>query len=121
MSGPPTAGAVDLAALKRRPAGPQEADQVRQVLSQLGLLCPCGRPIGVGGQELVVVAMGKTMTPRGLVPGPVATRQAFCSPGCQVLGQFRAAAIQQDTLAVVQRSLPTNAWLKGPGEQHVPA
>lgn len=112
MSGPPTAGAVDLAALKRRPSGPQEAQQVRQVLSQLGLICDCGRPIGQGGQELVVVAIGQTMTPQGPRRGPVVTRRSFCGPGCQVFLTMRTAAIQQDTLVVVQRSLPTVAWLK---------
>lgn len=121
MSGPPIAGAVDLGALKRRPSGPREAQQVRQVLSQLGLVCDCGRPIGQGGQELVVVAIGQTMTPQGPVRGPVVTRRSFCGPSCEMFLRTRADAVHQDTLAVVQRSLPTNTWLKGPGEQHVPA
>ncbi len=44
--GPPVAGGVDLSGIKNRPTPEQKAGLRREMLTKLGLLCPCGKEMG---------------------------------------------------------------------------
>jgi hypothetical protein len=108
---PPTAGAVDLGALKGAKEAAEEGK--RQLLSQNGLLCVCGAIIEDEGVVLFSMGEGMVPTPNGPQPGVAMATQTFHSRECSALTtQLRAAHVPGQPKPIALRALPVTEWLE---------
>src|SRR5438105_4907308 len=89
---PPTAGAVDLNALKRNTGAQDEVDEaVVQLLARAGLICPCGERIRDEGVEYLALVKATVATPAGEQPSVGIGATFFHSRTCNALLQLLAS------------------------------
>ena len=86
------------------------AEEARQILAALDLLCDCGNLIERGGQEILVIALAAVDGRSKLRT----LRRGFCSLTCEAMVQFEQDALQVEPLAVVTWPLRPSRWVKKP-------
>lgn len=107
---PPSAGAVDLGALKS-PTNEQINQMKHNLLMQAGLACPCGKRIRENGVSLHSLYVGPVPTEQGMQPGMQITTDSFCGSACPALLGFLATDKGQGApTPFAVRELPSVQW-----------
>lgn len=93
-----SAGAVDLGALKAKQAQLEALEAQRdqltaQLLTQAGLMCPCGERIRAVPTVYFTVVEGEFPGPQGPVPGLNILTHTCCSRECQIAATLEGQAI----------------------------
>src|SRR5262249_21674914 len=94
----PMNGGVDLGAVKAQAHMREQLEAQRpqletQLLTQLGLMCPCGQRIRGVPTLYFVIAEGEIPTPQGPMPGLNLNTFTCCSRECTVAEQMELQAI----------------------------
>jgi hypothetical protein len=116
---PPTAGAVDLESLRKRPDHDEKvAAATVQVLARQGLVCPCGERVRDQGVEYLAVVVSDAPTPAGPVANVGLGSSTFHARDCPLLVEMLVAEPPDGTQPLALRAAPAVLWLD---EQEVPA